>query len=198
MDNITKQVKLTKRGLPDKRAQSSKKNLEKGKSIIREALKQVKEKKTGEAKRVTNLSSSSAQALPSSLCSSDEYSSDEEEIVLTTKVIPNVLSRKDTKDLPTPNQINISPVTQFSNPSPSLPSLPSFSFEQTFNERLKVLDEVYNKKLSSIEEKHSESTKLTRAEINAIKQQNEALKKSMTSSFRTHAGVMNQEMFLKF
>jgi len=189
MDNITKQVKLTKRGLPDKRAQSSKKNLEKGKSIIREALKQVKEKKTGEAKRVTNLSS---------LCSSDEYSSDEEEIVLTTKVIPNVLSRKDTKDLPTPNQINISPVkpvTQFPNPSPSLPS---FSFEQTFNERLKVLDEVYNKKLSSIEEKHSESTKLTRAEINAIKQQNEALKKSMTSSFRTHAGVMNQEMFLKF
>lgn len=38
----SKQVKLTKKGLPDKRAETSKKNLEKGKNIIKQALKESK------------------------------------------------------------------------------------------------------------------------------------------------------------
>ena len=39
-------VRLTKKGLPDKRAESSKKNLEKGKSIIKQALQKIKEEPT--------------------------------------------------------------------------------------------------------------------------------------------------------
>lgn len=185
-----KQPKLTKKGLPDKRAESSKKNLEKGKSIIKEALKQVKEK----------------QALKKSIpvvYSSDEYSTDEEEIeiinkssnvtggggLLVSSIVPPVLSRKDTKDMKNENQKLSSPDIKFSTSSS-----PSFSFEQTLNDRLKALDETYNKKLTTIEE----STKLTREELNAIKLQNQALKKSMSSNFRTHAGVMNQEMYMRF
>jgi hypothetical protein len=38
----SKQPKLTKKGLPDKRAETSKKNLEKGKNIIKQALKESK------------------------------------------------------------------------------------------------------------------------------------------------------------
>jgi hypothetical protein len=200
-----KAPKLTKKGLPDKRAETSKKNLEKGKSIIKEALKQVKEK----------------QALKKSIpvvYSSDEYSTDEEEIeinqvrsepvksiIVSDNFFPPVLSRKDTKDREKINQAN--PVSS----SPSKNIIPvistdaskniissalrdSFSFEQTLNDRLKALDETYNKKLTTIEE----SNKLTREELNTIKAQNQALKKSMTSNFRTHAGVMNQEMYMRF
>lgn len=71
---IVKPVKLTKKGLPDKRAESSKKNLEKGKSIIKQALQKIKETPKLEVK----------PKLPI-VYSSDEYSTDEEEIVLTTK-----------------------------------------------------------------------------------------------------------------
>jgi hypothetical protein len=162
-------VKLTKRGLPDKRAESSKKNLEKGKSIIKEALKQVKEK----------------QALKKSIpvvYSSDEYSTDEEEITI---VIPK-------KNISPPSK-NISPPSKNISP-PSKNIVSSFSFEQTLNDRLKALDEVYSKKIITIEE----NTKLTREELNAIKSQNQALKKSISSNFRSHAGVMNQEMYMRF
>lgn len=38
----SKQPKLTKKGLPDRRAETSKKNLEKGKNIIKQALKESK------------------------------------------------------------------------------------------------------------------------------------------------------------
>ena len=38
----SKQPRLTKKGLPDKRAETSKKNLEKGKNIIKQALKESK------------------------------------------------------------------------------------------------------------------------------------------------------------
>ena len=65
--SVEKPIRLTKRGLPDKRAESSKKNLEKGKSIIKQALQQVKQKKVDNPV----------------VYSSDEYSTDEEEIILT-------------------------------------------------------------------------------------------------------------------
>jgi len=42
----SKQPRLTKKGLPDKRAETSKKNLEKGKNIIKQALKESKVAKT--------------------------------------------------------------------------------------------------------------------------------------------------------
>jgi hypothetical protein len=39
---------------------------------------------------------------------------------------------------------------------------------------------------------------MTKEELKLIKEQNQALKKSITSSFKTHAGILNQEMYLKF
>jgi L-lactate utilization protein LutC len=70
----------------------------------------------------------------------------------------------------------------------------SFTFEKKLEEKIKALNDDYTQKLSLIEN----DTKLTKAELKAIKEQNQALKKSMTSSFRTHAGTLNQEMYLKF
>lgn len=172
MSQEIKQPKLTKKGLPDKRGQTSAKNLEKGKSIIKEALKQVKEK----------------QALKKSIpvvYSSDEYSADEEEIEIINKST-NVTGEG--------GLLVSTSVPEKLMTSTSFCSAHEFSFEQTLNDRLKALDETYNKKLTTIEE----STKLTREELNAIKLQNQALKKSMTSNFRTHAGVMNQEMYMRF
>jgi hypothetical protein len=179
----SKPIKLTKKGLPDKRAESSKKNLEKGKSIIKQALEKIKETKP-EVK----------PKLPV-VYSSDEYSTDEEEIILT-----EIKKESDIK-------INVEPV--------SLPKLVrketevkngmeegtksgaehyTFTFEKKLDEKIKSLNDDYTKKLSLIEN----DTKLTKAELKIIKEQNQALKKSMTSTFRTHAGTLNEEMYLKF
>jgi len=173
----SKPIKLTKKGLPDKRAESSKKNLEKGKSIIKQALEKIKETKR-EVKPIVSKSEV--------IYSSDEYSTDEEEIILTTTKIDKV-------------EINNQPV--------SIPKLErretevinggsdySFTFEKKLDEKIKALNDDYTQKLSIIEN----DSKLTKAELKAIKEQNQALKKSMTSTFRTQAGVMNTEMYLKF
>jgi L-lactate utilization protein LutC len=165
----SKPIKLTKKGLPDKRAESSKKNLEKGKSIIKQALQKIKETPKPEVKPKLEI-----------VYSSDEYSTDEEEIILTETKIDH-------------KEIDNQPV--------ALPKLETensedytFTFEKKLDEKIKALNENYTQKLSLIEN----DTKLTKAELKAIKEQNQALKKSMTSSFRTHAGTLNQEMYLKF
>jgi len=152
----SKPVKLTKSGKVDKRGESSAKNLEKGKSIIKEALKQAKEKQKAQAEIIY---------------SSDEYSTDDEEIIL-----------KSTISLP----IDV-PIFEAKEDY-------TFTFEKKLEDKIKALDDMYNQKLSLIEN----DTKLTRAELNSIKAQNQALKKSMTNSFRTHAGIINEEMYLKF
>jgi len=152
----SKPVKLTKSGKVDKRGESSAKNLEKGKSIIKEALKQAKEKQKAQAEIIY---------------SSDEYSTDDEEIIL-----------KSTISLP----IDV-PIFEAKEDC-------TFTFEKKLEDKIKALDDMYNQKLSLIEN----DTKLTRAELNSIKAQNQALKKSMTNSFRTHAGIINEEMYLKF
>ena len=70
MDNkIEKPVKLTKKGLPDRRGETSRKNLEKGKSIIKEALKEVRNKQSKPVRYVEKEVD----------YSSDNYSTDEEE-----------------------------------------------------------------------------------------------------------------------
>lgn len=176
----SKPVKLTKSGKVDKRGESSAKNLEKGKSIIKEALKQAKEKQNKPKLEI--------------IYSSDEYSTDEEEIILKpTKIesekkinqpvsIPK-LERQETEDIKIENHAK-----------QSIPEDYSFTFEKKLEDKIKALDDMYNQKLSLIEN----DTKLTRAELNSIKAQNQALKKSMTNSFRTHAGIINEEMYLKF
>jgi len=166
MSQEIKQPRLTKKGLPDRRSESSKKNLEKGKSIIKEALKQVKQKKVDN--RV--------------VYSSDEYSTDEEEIILTEvknvnkPIVEQLLTHKHSEIIP-------------------------FTFEKRLEEKIKELNDMYGIKISNIENEvrnHAEQTKLTKAELNAIKLQNQALKKTMTNNFRTQAGVINEEMYLKF
>lgn len=171
----SKPIKLTKKGLPDKRAESSKKNLEKGKSIIKQALEKIKETKP-EVK----------PKLPV-VYSSDEYSTDEEEIILTEikkesglkiNVEPVSLAKLERKETEVKNEMEDY----------------TFTFEKKLDEKIKSLNDDYTKKLSIIEN----DTKLTKAELKMIKEQNQALKKSMTSSFRTHAGTLNEEMYLKF
>jgi len=181
-----KPVRLTKKGLPDKRAESSKKNLEKGKSIIKQALQKIKETPKPEPKPKLDI-----------IYSSDEYSTDEEEIVLTTKELSKEKSEKDlTTSLPIdiPKLERRSETTRSKETDERIPEDYTFTFEKKLEEKIKALNDDYNQKLSLIEN----DTKLTKAELKAIKEQNQALKKSMTSSFRTHAGTLNQEMYLKF
>jgi hypothetical protein len=179
----SKPIKLTKKGLPDKRAESSKKNLEKGKSIIKQALQKIKETPKQEYK------------LPV-VYSSDEYSTDEEEIILTEVNV----NKGDPKINNPEIRINDEPVAlpklerQETETIKPIPEDYSFTFEKKLDEKIRALNDDYTQKLSLIEN----DTKLTKAELKAIKEQNQALKKSMTSSFRTHAGTLNQEMYLKF
>jgi len=176
-----KPVKLTKKGLPDKRAESSKKNLEKGKSIIKQALQKIKEVKQ-EVK----------PKLPV-VYSSDEYSTDEEEIILkTTKVNEKREDVKLEKHISASLPIDIPKLER--RETQDLTEDYTFTFEKKLDEKIRALNDDYTQKLSLIEN----DTKLTKAELRAIKEQNQALKKSMTSSFRTHAGTLNQEMYLKF
>lgn len=147
---VNKKVRLTKNGLPDKRAETSKKNLEKGKSIIKEALKKIKEKPQEIIQKKVEYSS-------------DEFSTDDEEEVL----------------IPPQQQVvgNGIPTEKF-----------------TFEKKLDEIQATYNNKINLLEEE----TKMTKQELKLLKEQNQALKKSITGSFRTHAGVLNQEMYLKF
>jgi hypothetical protein len=165
--SVEKPIRLTKRGLPDKRAESSKKNLEKGKSIIKQALQQVKQKKVDNPV----------------LYSSDEYSTDEEEIILTeqlNKAIPQQTKTAEAKIVPINQPVSEEHYT--------------FTFEKKLEEKIKELNDMYGIKISNIENE----TKLTKAELNALKLQNQVLKKTMTNNFRTQAGVINEEMYLKF
>lgn len=147
-------VRLTKKGLPDKRAESSKKNLEKGKSIIKQALQKIKEEPiTKEPKKKVEF------------YSSDEYSTDDEEEELIQPPTTEPLVGSGSDDY-------------------------KFTFEKKFDE----LQTTYNSKINLLEQE----TKMTKEELKLIKEQNQALKKSITSSFKTHAGIMNQEMYLKF
>lgn len=147
---VNKKVRLTKNGLPDKRAETSKKNLEKGKSIIKQALQKIKEKPQEITQKKVEYSS-------------DEFSTDDEEEVL----------------IPPQRQVvgNGIPTEKF-----------------TFEKKLDEIQATYNNKINLLEEE----TKMTKQELKLLKEQNQALKKSITGSFRTHAGVLNQEMYLKF
>ena len=147
-------VRLTKKGLPDKRAETSKKNLEKGKSIIKQALQKIKEEtKPKEPKKKVEYSS-------------DEYSTDEEE-----------------------EELNVSEETKTIIPATteSLVDSGDEHYKFTFEKKIDELQTTYNNKINLLEQE----TKL-------IKEQNQVLKKSITSSFKTHAGILNQEMYLKF
>ena len=147
-------VRLTKKGLPDKRAESSKKNLEKGKSIIKQALQKIKEEPKEQVKKVQ-------------FYSSDEYSTDEDEEELK-------------------------PMIEQQTTEPLVGSGDDYKF--TFEKKFDELQTTYNSKINLLEQE----TKMTKEELKLIKEQNQALKKSITSSFKTHAGIMNQEMYLKF
>lgn len=153
---VNKKVRLTKNGLPDKRAETSKKNLEKGKSIIKEALQKIKEKPHVDVNKL-EMTQKKVEY------SSDEFSTDDEEELL------------------------IPPQRQVVGDG-----IPTEKF--TFEKKLDEIQATYNNKINLLEEE----TKLTKQELKLLKEQNQALKKSITGSFRTHAGVLNQEMYLKF
>jgi len=171
-----KKPRITKKGLPDKRGQTSAKNLEKGKSIIKEALKIAKEKH--EVKPKLEL-----------VYSSDEYSTDEEEIIL--KDVSVKIPEQSSASVALPKLERKE--TEIIKPIENNPDY-TFTFEKKLEEKIKELNEMYGIKISNIENE----TKLTKAELKAIKEQNQALKKSMTNNFRTHAGIINEEMYLKF
>ena len=181
-EEIAKKPRITKKGLPDKRAESSKKNLEKGKSIIKEALKIAKEKQINKPKLEV-------------VYSSDEYTTDEEEIVLTTKQLSKEKSEKDlTIKQPELQRRETEVIKPDDEGTKSGAEHYTFTFEKKLEEKIKALNDDYTQKLSVIEN----DTKLTKAELNALKLQNQALKKTMTNNFRTHAGIINEEMYLKF
>jgi len=175
----SKPIKLTKKGLPDKRAESSKKNLEKGKSIIKQALQKIKEAPKQESKSKLDI-----------VYSSDEYSTDEEEIILTevnvNKGDPKIIKIDDQREELKKQKSVVLPKIERKETENTHSENYTFTFEKKFEE--------YNNKINSLEQE----TKLTKEELKLIKEQNQALKKSMTSGFRTHAGIMNQEMYLKF
>jgi hypothetical protein len=181
-DEQTKPQKLTKKGLPDKRGQTSAKNLAKGKSIIKEALKIAKQKQETKQPKLEVI------------YSSDEYSTDEEEIILKNVEVkkPEINNKDQSISLPKLERRETTNLT--TNPAKSGAEDYTFTFEKKLEEKIKALSDDYTHKLSIIEN----DTKLTKAELNAIKAQNQALKKSMTNSFRTHAGIINEDMYLKF
>jgi hypothetical protein len=164
MDTNQKPIKLTKKGLPDKRQETSRKNLEKGKSIIKQALKEIKTKKQEPLK---------VDAREQEDYSSDNYSTDEEEIELDAQ--QSIAT--DTKEV--------------KNETPIIPQDYTFTFEKKLNEQIEKLNNEYNLKISNIEKK-------TKEELEYLKKTNLELKKHLTSNFRTHQGVLNQEMYLKF
>lgn len=176
-DDNTKPVKLTKKGLPDKRGQTSAQNLAKGKSIIKEALKIAKEKQIENKPKLDVI------------YSSDEYSTDEEEIELKD-VSVSKMSVENTKPIDIP-KLERKETEKITN---NIPEDYTFTFEKKLEEKINMLNEDYKQKLSILEN----DTKLTKAELKAIKEQNQALKKTLSSNFRTQAGVLNQEMYLKF
>jgi uncharacterized protein YdcH (DUF465 family) len=157
----TKPVKLTKRGLPDRRTETSKKNLEKAKSVIKQALVEVKTKK--QPVKVDDDESS------------DNYSTDEEEVELEEQGTTHDVSHK--------KEVKIE--------TPIVPQDYTFTFEKKLNEQIEKLNNDYNLKISNIEKK-------TKEELEYLKKSNLELKKHLTSNFRTHQGVLNQEMYLKF
>lgn len=162
----TKNIRLTKKGLPDKRSETSKKNLEKGKSVIKVALEKLKEQPKEEVKY-----------------SSDEYSTDEEEEeLIKIKEIKLDEGIKEVKEEPVSKE-QIQPIEE-----PIKPIADDYKF--TFEKKLEEITNKYN----SLENE----TKLTKEELQTIKAQNQELKKTMTKTFRSHAGILNQEMFLKF
>jgi hypothetical protein len=169
-----KPVKLTKRGLPDRRSETSKKNLDKAKSVVMTAINEIKSKKIQDKKKIEDD------------LSSDNYSSDEDEIDISAPA-----RRNNERD----NHLEETPLTP-SNANDSLQSAPApidytFTFEKKLNEEIERLNKDYDLKISNIE-------KNTKDELEYIKKQNRELKKHMTSNFRTHQGILNQEMFLKF
>lgn len=168
MDTNQKPIKLTKKGLPDKRQETSRKNLEKGKSIIKQALKEIKTKKQEPLK---------VEKVEQEDYSSDNYSTDEEEVELEQSVATKISE--------------VSPTKEVKIETPIIPEDYSFTFEKKLNEQIEKLNNDYNLKISNIEKK-------TREELEYLKKTNLELKKHLTSNFRTHQGVLNQEMYLKF
>lgn len=174
---IEKPVRLTKKGLPDRRGETSRKNLEKGKSIIKEALKEIK------TKQVKSLKEGVAPhaIFEKEDYSSDNYSTDEEEVEL-----------EGSKDEPVKEpvkEVEVGVVGE--TPTPIIPPDYSFTFEKKLNEQIEKLNNDYNLKIANIEKK-------TKEELDYLKKTNQELKKHLTSNFRTHQGILNQEMYLKF
>ena len=185
---IEKPVKLTKKGVPDRRGETSRKNLEKGKSIIKQALKEIKIKQEKPLKD---------RIAPNAIFekedySSDNYSTDEEEVELEQGSAPARRSNDEQVKEPVKEpvkevQIGVVGVS----PTPIISPDYSFSFEKKLNEQIEKLNNDYNLKITNIEKK-------TKEELDYLKKTNQELKKHLTTNFRTHQGVLNQEMFLKF
>ena len=173
-----KPVKLTKKGVPDRRGETSRKNLEKGKSIIKQALKEIKIKQEKPLKEVFEKQD----------YSSDNYSTDEEEVQLQGSNGEPV--KEPVKEVEV-GVVELSPTPLPSSRGGGIPLDYSFTFEKKLNEQIEKLNNDYNLKITNIEKK-------TKEELDYLKKTNQELKKHLTTNFRTHQGVLNQEMFLKF
>ena len=179
-----KPAKLTKKGVPDRRGETSRKNLEKGKSIIKQALKEIKIKQEKPLKE---------GIVPHAIFekqdySSDNYSTDEEEVQLQGSNGEPV--KEPVKEVEV-GVVELSPTPLPSSRGGGTPLDYSFTFEKKLNEQIEKLNNDYNLKITNIEKK-------TKEELDYLKKTNQELKKHLTTNFRTHQGVLNQEMFLKF
>ena len=193
--------KLKKDGTLDKRGETSKLNLAKGKSVVMDALKKVKQEK--QEKKIIEKKEKSHGKVSSIYYSSDDYSTDEEEVEITTLIKGEQsgegLAEEDKNIIPTPLPVLERKITDdgtsekdkntYKEKSDILPeSLPeTFTFEKKYLEELDNIKNTFNKKFEVINN-----------ETNILKEQNNILKKQLTNNFRTHTGILNQEMFLKF
>lgn len=166
----SKQPRLTKKGLPDKRAETSKKNLEKGKNIIKQALKESKIAKS---------------KTPIIEDSSDEETDDDEEyeFELISTSVKSVVE-------PEPE-----PEIEVVEDEPEVEVKPKKKGGSGSDERRtgakprskEIIQSLYNE-IQSLRQSNEE----VRSMFN--KQQIDMNKKKLN----THIGILNQEMLLKF
>jgi hypothetical protein len=163
-----KPVKLTKKGVPDKRAETSKKNLEKGKNIIKQALKESKIKK------------------PVIMESSDEETDDDEECEFELKpVVGNQGSptTPPTTALAFPVEVEVEDeIEDEPEPEPEVLVKPKKKGKSK-----EMIASLFNE---------IQTLRQSNDEVKSIlsKQQSDFNRRKLN----THIGILNQEMLLKF
>lgn len=173
----SKQPRLTKKGLVDKRSETSKKNLEKGKNIIKQALKESKVAKT---------------KAPIIIESSDEETDDDEEyefeLLPKTQFAPatNLEPGTEAEEEEEPEEPEVE-VIRHSAGSRGVVGGQSPIPKKKGGKSKEMIQNLYNEIQTLRQSNEEVRTMFT-------KQQNDINKRKLN----THIGILNQEMLLKF